>query len=173
MRVTVIIPAYNEVHTIHEILRRVQAENVADEIIVVDNGSSDSTRDIAKKAGAKVLHHQNQPTKLNQAKNFGFEHAASEWIISLDSDERIDADLKGQILELLKQDSILHHGFRIPRKNIIFGKWMKHSRWWPDYNIRLFKKPRSAIYSMQANQLVCGSIWTNSNTAFYGQPHLV
>lgn len=109
----------------------------ANEVVVVDMESSDNTVEIAKKLGAKVFKHD----KLNYvepARNFGISKASSDWILILDPDEEISKDLAKKIKEIVNTDTIDY--YRIPRKNIVFGKWLEHSRWWPDYNIRLFKK---------------------------------
>jgi glycosyltransferase involved in cell wall biosynthesis len=75
---------------------------------------------------------------LNRNKNFGFSKAAGEWILSLDSDERLTPQLVAEIRSKIQTNKF--DGYEIPRKNIIFGKWIQHSIWWPDYNLRLFKK---------------------------------
>ncbi|MEX2028048.1 MAG: glycosyltransferase family 2 protein [Candidatus Curtissbacteria bacterium] len=136
MKVSVVISAYNEEKMIGDCLK--SAKLVADEIILIDNSSQDSTAKIAKKYTDKIFTRINDPVMLNTSKNFGFAKATSEWIISLDADERITKELAAEIKKvILKKD---HNGWEIPRKNIIFGKWIQHSIWWPDYNLRLFRK---------------------------------
>jgi glycosyltransferase involved in cell wall biosynthesis len=75
---------------------------------------------------------------LNKNKNIGFTKATGDWIISLDADERLTPKLSVEIRKKIVANQCM--GYEIPRKNIIFGKWIKHSIWWPDYNLRLFKK---------------------------------
>lgn len=137
MKLTVVITSYNNQDLIKDCVNSVK---FADEVIIVDNGSSDDTVKIAKQLGAKIFTHPNDPTKLNQAKNFGFNKASGDWILSLDSDERVESDLKQEIQELMKQESINTNGFSFPRKNIIFGKWIRHGLWYPDDQVRLFRK---------------------------------
>ncbi len=134
MKLSVVISAYNEEKNIERVLSSVK---FADEIIVVDNESSDKTAQIAEKMGAKVL---SQPNKnmLNINKNFGFGKATGEWILNLDADEEITQELKEEILLKINDGKV--NGFWIPRKNIIFGKWIRHSLWSPDYQLRLFKR---------------------------------
>lgn len=109
----------------------------ANEIIVVDMMSTDNTVDIAKKYGAKVFKHK-RIGYVEPARNFAISKARYDWIIILDADEELSEGLKSYIKKEIKEPQADY--YRIPRKNIIFGKWMKHSGWWPDYNIRFFKK---------------------------------
>lgn len=110
---------------------------LADEVIVVDQGSTDDTALVSRKLGAKVFSHKRVPY-VELARNFAISKASNDWVLVLDPDEEIGAELRRGIeLELKKPKADY---YRLPRKNIIFGKWIRHSRWWPDMNIRLFKK---------------------------------
>jgi (heptosyl)LPS beta-1,4-glucosyltransferase len=112
-------------------------KSLAEEIVVADMGSTDGTVEAAKKLGAKVFSSE-YAAYVEPARNFAISKAKGDWILILDPDEEIPAGLIKKIKEILKDPKADY--FRIPRKNIIFGKWIKHSRWWPDYNIRFFKK---------------------------------
>lgn len=131
-KISVVTSVYNEEKNLLELLESVKW---ADEIIVVDNSSTDKTGEIAKKYTDKIYKRPNLKM-LNLNKNFGFEKATEEWILNLDGDERVTPELKREILSVVNQQT----AFYIPRKNIIFGKWIKHGLWWPDYQLRLFKK---------------------------------
>lgn len=133
--VSVVISAYNEEHHIRRVLESV---SWAKEIIVVDNESADKTPLIAKDLGAKVISRPNNPM-LNKNKNIGFLEAHESWILNLDADEAVTPELAKEIAEILKEESSTN-GYWIPRKNIIFGKWIKHGLWWPDKQLRLFRK---------------------------------
>ncbi len=136
MKISVVISAFNEEKMIGDCLK--SAKLVAGEIILVDNSSQDNTAKIAKKYTGRIFIRPNDPINLNKNKNFGFSKAIGDWIISLDADERITKELATEIKKsVLKKD---YNGWEIPRKNIIFGKWIEHSIWWPDYNLRLFRK---------------------------------
>lgn len=76
---------------------------------------------------------------LNINKNYGFSQAKNDWILSLDADERITPELEKEIKSKIKKVSKVQ-GYWIPRKNIIFGKWIESEMWWPDYQLRLFRK---------------------------------
>ncbi len=134
--ITVVISAFNEENNIEDCLK--SAKLVADEIIVIDNTSTDKTVEIAKRFTDKIFIRKNDPIMLNTNKNFGFSKASGDWIISLDADERVTKQLSVEIRQVISDNRYL--GFEIPRKNIIFGKWIQHSIWWPDYNLRLFKR---------------------------------
>ncbi|OGD92746.1 hypothetical protein A2697_01115 [Candidatus Curtissbacteria bacterium RIFCSPHIGHO2_01_FULL_41_44] len=136
MKLSVVISAYNEEKMIEDCLSSVK--DLADEIIFVDNSSTDKTPQIAKKYTDKIFTRVNDPVMLNRNKNYGFSKAAGDWILSLDADERLTPELSAEIRK--KIDVNQYSGYEISRKNIIFGKWIKHSIWWPDYNLRLFKK---------------------------------
>ncbi len=135
-KISVVINTRNEEKNLP--LALVSVKGLADEIIVVDMESNDKTREIAKKAGAKVYLHK--PTGyVEPARNFAISKATGNWILILDADEEIPKKL-AQVLGKIAKDGGSADFYRLPRKNIIFGKWIRHSRWWPDYNIRFFKK---------------------------------
>jgi glycosyltransferase involved in cell wall biosynthesis len=149
--VSVVISAFNEEKKIVDCIKSVAW---ADEIIVVDNTSTDKTAALAKEHGANVLTRENN-LMLNVNKNYGFDHAKNEWLISLDADERMTPELAEEIDGVLRQaqDKNQLSGFWIPRKNIIFGKWIRYTGWYPDYQLRLFKKsagrfPEKHIHEM-------------------------
>ncbi len=144
-KISAVVSAYNEEQMIEDCLKSLK--NLADEIIFVDNTSSDRTVEIAKKYTDKIFIRPNDPVMLNRNKNFGFTKAAEEWILSLDADERITPGLAKEIRSTVNNKrSTKFAGFEIPRKNIIFGKWIKHSIWWPDYNLRLFRKNKGRFF---------------------------
>lgn len=113
-------------------------EDFADEVVVVDALSSDKTVDIAKEAGAKVYQYKKPITYVEPARNFAVSKARHAWVLLLDADEELSKTLAKKLKSIVKNPKADY--FRLPRKNIIFGKWVKHSRWWPDYNIRFFRK---------------------------------
>ncbi len=136
MSISAVINTWNEERNIKRCIDSLAGW--VDEIVVVDMSSEDSTREIARKLGASVFTHL--PTGfVEPARNFAIEKASHEWILIVDADEVIPEKLADKLKNLATSS----HGksfFRIPRKNIIFGKWIQHARWWPDYQIRFFKK---------------------------------
>ena len=135
MKISVVISAYNEEKQINDCL--ISAKKIADEIIFIDNQSTDDTAEIAKKYTKKIFKKVNDPIMIDKNKNYGFSKASGDWIFSLDADERVSDALASEIKRAVQNTKI--SGFEIPRKNIIFGKWIRNSIWWPDYNLRLFK----------------------------------
>jgi glycosyltransferase involved in cell wall biosynthesis len=135
---SVVISAYNEEKRLSACLSSVTG--FADEIIVVDNSSLDQTAQIAKKFKASVYKRENI-LMLNTNKNYGFEKATGTWILNLDGDEVVTDELKEEISLIMHNDvKDMRKGYWIPRKNIIFGKWIQHGFWWPDRQLRLFQR---------------------------------
>jgi (heptosyl)LPS beta-1,4-glucosyltransferase len=134
-KISVVINAQN----VEEVLPRVlsSVKDLADEIVVIDQSSTDKTAEVAKKFGAKVFNHENV-AYVEIARNFAIAKASGDWILILDPDEEMSEKLAKKIKEVVKENKADY--YRIPRKNIIFGKWIKNSRWWPDMNVRLFRK---------------------------------
>lgn len=134
-KISAIINTYNEEKRLSRCLASLKG--FANEVIVVDMMSSDSTREIAKNFGARVFKHK-RISFVEPARNFAIEKAKYEWVIILDADEELPESLKIFLKKEIKTPQASY--YRIPRKNIIFSKWIKHTGWWPDYNIRFFKK---------------------------------
>lgn len=132
--ISVVLSVFNEEA---KLARTLAALAWADEIIVMDNGSIDSTASIARQYGAKVTRGKNNPM-LNVNKNLGFTKAIGDWILSLDGDEVVPPELAQEIKEKVVSSQIV--GYWIPRKNILFGKWIQNGLWWPDKQLRLFKR---------------------------------
>lgn len=134
MKISVVITAWNAAGTIERTLRSV---SWADEIILINCTSADNTADIAGKYTPHVITRPNHPM-LNVNKNFGFGKATGDWILSLDADEEIPPALAKEMQRAAKQKDVA--GFWIQRKNIQFGKWVTHGIWWPDPQLRLFRR---------------------------------
>lgn len=135
MSISVVINTRNEQENLPRAIKSVK--NFADEVVVVDMESEDGTVKKAKSLGATVYAHK-KTNYVEPARNYAIEKAKSEWILILDADEEASPELLSKLGEVAKENT--YSFVRVPRKNIIFGKWMKHARWWPDENIRFFKK---------------------------------
>jgi len=136
VKISVVINTLNEEQNLPRVLASVRG--LADEIIVVDMQSDDGTVKIAKEAGARVYEHK-KTGYVEPARNFAISKATGEWILILDADEELQSSLVKKIKNIVNSPEPANY-YRIPRKNLIFGKWLEHTGWWPDYNIRLFKK---------------------------------
>lgn len=134
--VSVVISAYNEEKSLGRCLKSVS--QLADEIIVVDNKSQDTTVEVAKKYTKNIFSAPNQ-LMLNVNKNLGFTKATGDWILNLDADEEVTPALAKEIRSQIHSDPS-QNGFWIKRKNYSFGKWIQHGLWWPDRQIRLFRR---------------------------------
>lgn len=148
-KLSVVVSAYNEERNIEKCLKSV---TFADEIILVDNQSSDKTKKIASKYTKKIFTRANN-IMLNKNKNFGFTKAGGDWILSLDADEQVTMELRKEILQVIKAETEIN-GYWIPRKNIIFGKWIEHSIWWPDYQLRLFRRGKGRFPERHVHEYI-------------------
>lgn len=147
--ISVVISAFNEAEKIKDCLSSVQW---ADEIIVIDNQSTDATAEIARSMKAKVYSEPNK-LMLNHNKNLGFERATSTWILNLDADERVTPELEQEIKNIINSNQQFV-GYKIPRKNIIFGKWIEHGLWWPDHQLRLFQKGKGKFPCVHVHEYI-------------------
>jgi len=135
MKISVVVNTLNVEDTLERALKSVS--KYVDEIVICDDGSSDKTLEIAKKFTNLIFKHKGEGF-VEKSRNFAVGKANGDWVLVLDADEEI-TDKLGQRLRSIacKKSGIF---VLIPRKNIIFGKWIRNSGWWPDYNIRFFKK---------------------------------
>lgn len=157
VKISVVINALNEEKNLPKAITSVKS--FADEIVVIDMESEDKTAEVARSLGAKVFSHK-KTGYVEPARNFAISKASNPWVLILDADEEAPEKLGQKINQVLKSPKADY--YRVPRKNIIFGSWMKHSRWWPDYNIRLFKKEyvswNEIIHAVPMTQGVGGEI---------------
>ncbi|MDG1838974.1 MAG: glycosyltransferase family 2 protein [Phycisphaerales bacterium] len=129
---SVILICKNEAHRLAATL---EAVRFADEIIVVDSGSTDDTVAIARSIADIVVVTDDWPG-FGPQKNRALDLATKDWVLSIDSDEIVDGALREEILEAI--DSGTHEAFRMPRLTSLLGREIRHSGWWPDYVLRLF-----------------------------------
>jgi len=109
----------------------------ADEIVVVDAGSSDETAALARQAGARV---EVRPWPgFSAQKNYAASIASHDWILSLDADERVPPALAAEITTLLASEPP-RRGYRIPRLSHYLGRWIRGTDWYPDYQLRLYDR---------------------------------
>ncbi len=134
-KISAVINNLNEEQSIE---RAIKSVGWAGEVVVCDMHSEDKTVEIAKKLGAEIFFHKREDY-VEPARNFAISKASGNWILVLDPDEEIPSTLAGRLQQIAANMKQIDY-VRIPRKNLIFGNFLKHSGWWPDYNIRFFKK---------------------------------
>jgi (heptosyl)LPS beta-1,4-glucosyltransferase len=137
-KISVVVCTYNSEEFLEKCLGSV---SFADEIVVVDDGSTDSSLEIAKKFTKNIFKHKSVGY-VEPVRNFAISRATNDWVLVVDADEEIPDSLSSRLQGLVKSKEE-STAFAIPRKNIIFGKWMQHTGWWPDYQIRFFKKDKT------------------------------
>ena len=137
MRISATIVALNEQRNI---ARAIESLRCADEILVVDSGSTDLTCEIAQRLGARVV---SEPWRgYAGQKNFAAHSASNDWILSIDADESLTEELEAEILEL-KRDGPDREAYAFPRMAQYLGRWILHSGWYPDRKIRLYRRDKA------------------------------
>ncbi|EFK08349.1 glycosyltransferase, group 2 family protein [delta proteobacterium NaphS2] len=135
-QISACIICHNEEQTIERCLKSLKWVH---DIVVVDSMSTDRTREIAKAYTDRIIKRE-WPGYAAQ-KNFALENAKTEWVLSLDADEAVSEGLRREILEeIAKADAL--DGYRIPRRSFYQGRWINHSGYYPDRQLRLFRRDR-------------------------------
>lgn len=162
---SVIIITLNEAAHIAECLKSV---SFADEIVVVDSGSTDGTRKIAQELGAKVVLTEDWPG-FGRQKNRALDLATCEWVLSIDADERVTPELQEELLKVLQaaasggepagattsvSPTNFATAYRIARLSNFGGRWIRHSGWWPDHVLRLFKRGTARFKDVAVHESV-------------------
>ena len=138
MKLSVVILAKNEEKIIKDCLESVKW---ADEVILVDSGSTDKTLVMAKEFGAKIVNSPSKKLAFAKWRNQGLKVAQGDWLLYVDADERVTPELKKEIESLIKSKPKAV-AFEIPRKNFYLGKEVRYGGAWPDYVRRLFLKKK-------------------------------
>lgn len=115
----------------------IESVSWADEIVVVDSGSTDDTVAIARRFTDRVLVRE-WPGYVAQ-KNFAASMARNDWVLSLDADERVSPQLRHEIARVLATNPEVT-GFRMPRVTWYLGRWIRSTDWYPDYQLRLYDR---------------------------------
>lgn len=110
----------------------------ADEIIVVDSGSTDGTAEICRGFGAQVYVHDWPGFGVQKNRALGY--ASKEWVLSIDADERVTPGLRAAIEAALRNDAGACSAYRVSRLSSYCGRFMRHSGWYPDRIVRLFRR---------------------------------
>ena len=113
------------------------AQGVADEIIVLDSGSTDRTEEVAREYGAKFVYRA--WTNFGDQRNFAMVQAGCEWIYTLDADEELSQELRNSLLEWKKTEARLN-AYEMGRLTWYLGAWIRHSGWYPNLQRRLYRR---------------------------------
>ena len=133
-KISAAIITFNEEKNIERCITSLR--NVADEVVIIDSGSTDRTVEIAKDLKATIF---TNPFKGHiQQKNFAITKTQYDWVISLDADEALSEELTASILAV--KENLKGSGYIFSRLTNYCGKWIKHCGWYPDKKLRLFKK---------------------------------
>ena len=144
---SVVIITKNEEHNIEDALKSAAD---AREIIIVDAFSDDRTIEICRKYTDKIFQHQWEGFANQKQK--AVDYAGEEWVLILDSDERITSELMIEIGRAISGGDA--NGYYIPRENYFIGRWIKHGGWWPDHTLRLFKKNKGRLEIREVHEKV-------------------
>lgn len=145
--VSVVIVTKDEEANIEDALRSAAD---AREIVVVDAFSTDRTVEICRKYTDRVF--QNAWPGYARQKQLAVDHAQGPWVLILDADERITPELREEMARALQNTDF--DGFSMPRRNYFLGRWIRHSGWWPDRTLRLFRKDRGRLEDRDVHEKV-------------------
>jgi glycosyltransferase involved in cell wall biosynthesis len=148
MKLSVIIITKNEAMNIQACLDSVRFAN---EWIIVDSGSTDSTIAIARAAGATIIETTHWPG-FGPQKARALAAAQGEWVLSLDADERIPEALRDEILAVIEQPA--QNAYALPRLSSFCGHFIRHAGWYPDYIVRLFRRGTAQFSDDQVHERV-------------------
>ena len=113
-----------------------ESASFADEIVVIDSGSTDGTAELAAERGARVM--QKEWLGFGRQKQFAVEAARNDWVLCLDADERVSEPLRASILAALAAPAA--QAYTMPRCNRFLGRWLRHGEGYPDWSLRLFDR---------------------------------
>jgi glycosyltransferase involved in cell wall biosynthesis len=147
-RLSVTIITLNEEANIRRTLESVRW---ADEIIVLDSGSTDGTVAICREYTGKVF--SQEWLGFSGQKNAAIDRATGDWVLSLDADEPIEQELAAEIRAIMASPGA-SDGYRVPRKTLFLGKWIKHGGWYPDYNLRLFRRGKGRFEQRAVHEAI-------------------
>lgn len=134
-RLSACLITLNEEHNLPRALKSL--EGIADEIVVVDSGSTDRTAEIAREHRAQFF--ERAWTNYSEQKNYAAERAQNDWIFSMDADEELSSPLQTSLLDWKKHE-LKSDVYEAARKTWYLGAWIRHSGWYPDFQRRLYRR---------------------------------
>ncbi|HEY6011878.1 MAG TPA: glycosyltransferase family 2 protein [Nitrospirota bacterium] len=133
------------------IRRTLESVKWADEIVVVDSGSTDRTVAICREYTDKVFHQE--WLGFAGQKNSAIDRTTGDWVLSLDADEPIESKLAPEIRDIMASPTAFE-GYFIPRRTFFLGKQIRHGGWYPDYNLRLFRKGKGRFEERAVHEAI-------------------
>ncbi len=169
-QISILLPTFNNAATVRETLESIQW---ADEILVVDSFSTDTTLEICQEYGARIIQHD----YINSArqKNWAAPQCRHEWVLQIDTDETLESGAREEIEAALAPGAESVQAFRLPRKNHVLGRWMRRAGIYPDYQTRLFRRDhgRWMEREVHAHIEVPGEVRTlEHHIMHYGMPNI-
>jgi glycosyltransferase involved in cell wall biosynthesis len=157
--VSVVMVTYNEENNVENAMKSVKD---FEDVVIVDSFSEDRTVELCRKYTKRIYQHEWRG--FAQQKQIAVDYAEKKWILILDADERVTPGLQSEIAEKINSEST--SGFYLPRKNYFLGRWIRHSGWWPDYTLRLFKKDRAYVQKRKVHEKVI----VDGTTSYLNEP---
>lgn len=152
MKISVALAVYNEADNLGPCLESIRS--LTDDIVIVDGGSTDKTREIAQSYGAKVNIEENR-SNFHINKQHAIDAASHDWILQLDADERVSSMLLEEIKRVVEGDQqVAADAYYIKRRNYFLGRWMNKGGMYPDPVIRLFRKGRAHLPAASVHELM-------------------
>lgn len=147
VKISAVVITKNAEKYLEKCLRSIKP--LVDEVVLMDSGSSDKTIAIAKELGAKVF--KQKWLGFARQKNLAIAKTKNNWILSIDADEVIDHQLVGAIKKASFSQS---DGFYVNRKNFYADHWVRHCGWYPDWQLRIFKKSAMKFEEREVHEAV-------------------
>ncbi len=147
-RLSVIVITRNEAQRLSTCLTSVA---FADEVIVVDSGSTDGTQTLARDLGARVIETADWPG-FGPQKQRALDAATGDWVLSIDADEWLDSTLAAAIRQVLADDAGQPAAFKVDRLSAFCGQWMRAGSWYPDHLLRLFRRGQGRFSDDQVHE---------------------
>lgn len=135
-KITAVIITQDEERNIGRCLESLHG--VADEVVVVDSGSTDGTEAICRAAGVRFVHHD--WAGYSEQKNYANSLATHQWLLSMDADEALSPELRDSLLRLKERELNSATVYSVNRLNNYCGQWIRHCGWYPDARVRLWHK---------------------------------
>lgn len=170
VKLSVALAVFNEEHNLSDCLTSIKG--IADEIVIVDGGSTDQTVERARQFGASVIIEENRPN-FHINKQHAIDSCHGDWILQLDADERVSPMLASEINSVINNSSSCD-AYYLKRRNYFLGRWMNKGGMYPDPVIRLFRRGKARLPQKTVHELmeVTGSLcWLNNDLLHIADPH--